>query len=495
VNPTRRVPRTGQPRETGEAGPTGVVPRAGRPPLRARLSLRARLIAAATAATIGAVAVLGVSVLLLVNHELHSSLDSTLRSRAADVARLAVEAPAVLTSPGALEAPFGGRDLSVEVVDHLGRIYARSLSLGGRVLPGASALTAALADGRGSFRDTVLSGESLREYVAPIADAGGPVSGGAVLVGSSTAEIDETLRRLRALVAFSTLAAGLLGAAGAALLTQRGLRPLRRLADGAREIADTHDASRRLPIGSQGGELAELARTLNRMLDSLERARATERRFLADASHELRTPLTSLRGNAAYVARHGADAEALRDIEDDVVRLARLLDDLLALEREDGATRPIELVRLSEVVDAVCDGLALVEVTIDDDVTVRGEPGALERALRNLVDNARLHGPPGQPISVSLTRVGDNARLTVSDRGRGLHPTQVELAFRRFWRGPETGGPGSGLGLSIVGATAQRHGGRVLVNGARFTLELPAVRGLSDSRPTLEEHPDQEGPT
>ena len=115
--------------------------------------------------------------------------------------------------------------------------------------------------------------------------------------------------------------------------------------------------------------------TLNRMLDSLERARATERRFLADASHELRTPLTSLRGNAAYVAQHGADAAALEDIEADVARLARLLDDLLALEREDGATRPTELVDLGEVIDAVCAGQPDVEVTIAAEVVVHGEPG------------------------------------------------------------------------------------------------------------------------
>jgi len=475
--------------------------------LRARLTLRARLIAAAAAATIGAVAVLGVSVLLLVNHELHSSLDTTLRSRAADVARLAVSAPAVLNSPGALEAPFGGRDLSVEVVDRFGRIYARSLSLGGRVLPGGGKLTTALAVGRGSFGNAVLSGEPLREYIAPLAVAGGPVSGGAVLVGSSTAEIDDTLRRLRALVALSALAAGLLGASGAALLTQRGLRPLRRLADGAREIADTHDASRRLPIATQGGELAELAHTLNRMLESLERARATERRFLADASHELRTPLTSLRGNAAYVARHGADAEALRDIEDDAARLARLLDDLLALEREDGSTRPTELVHLGGVVDAVCADLPGVRVTILADPIVRGESGPLERALRNLVENARLHGPPDQPIDVSLDTAGDRARLAVSDAGPGLEPAHVELAFHRFWRGPAAGRPGSGLGLSIVAATAARHGGRVDVAGSRFTIQLPlaagsaggspaaSVRGLSDRRPTLVEHSDQEGPT
>ena len=378
------------------------------------------------------------------------------------------------------------------------------------MLPGGANLTAALAAGRGSFADAVLSGEPLREYVAPLAVAGGPVSGGAVLVGSSTSEIDDTLRRLRALVALSAVVAGLLGASGAALLTQRGLRPLRRLAEGAREIADTHDASRRLPIATQGGELAELAHTLNRMLDSLERARETERRFLADASHELRTPLTSLRGNAAYVARHGADADALRDIEDDVARLARLLDDLLALEREDGSTPPAELVHLSEVVDAVCADLPGVRVEIDADPTVRGESGPLERALRNLVENARLHGPPGEPIDVGLRTAGDRALLSVSDAGPGLEPAEVELAFRRFWRGSAARAPGSGLGLSIVAATAARHGGRIAVDGSRFTLDLPvaarsgasphaagpspAVRRFSDGPPTLKEHPDQEGP-
>ncbi len=458
-------------------------------------TLRARLIAAAAAATVGAVIVLGASVGLLVSHELRSSLDATLRSGATDVARLAVSAPTLLTSPGALEAPFGGRQLSIEVVDRHGRVYARSLSLGGRVLPGDGVLDRALAAGRSGYHDSRLSGEPIREFVAPLADAGGPVAGGAVLVGSSTVEIDDTLRRLRALVLFSALAAGVLGAAGAALLTQRGLRPLRRLVAGARDIADTHDGSRRLPVGDDRDELAELASTLNRMLDSLERARATERRFLADASHELRTPLTSLRGNAAYVAQHGADAAALEDIEADVARLARLLDDLLALEREDGATRPTELVDLGEVIDAVCAGQPDVEVTIAAEVVVHGEPGALERALRNLVENARVHGPPDSPIAVSLVRAGALALLAVSDRGPGLPPDQVDAAFQRFWRGATAGDrPGSGLGLSIVAATAARHGGQVRVDGARFTLELPAVRRFSEPVPTLVEHPDQEGP-
>jgi signal transduction histidine kinase len=95
---------------------------------------------------------------------------------------------------------------------------------------------------------------------------------------------------------------------------------------------------------------------------------------------------------------------------------------------------------------------------------------------------------------VTLGRRGDTALLAVSDRGPGLAPAEAELAFQRFWRGAPSDRPGSGLGLSIVAATAARHGGRVRVDGARFTLELPAVRGFSEARPTLVEHPDQEGP-
>jgi two-component system sensor histidine kinase MprB len=82
----------------------------------------------------------------------------------------------------------------------------------------------------------------------------------------------------------------------------------------------------------------------------------------------------------------------------------------------------------------------------------------------------------------------------VTDRGTGLDPTQVDLAFQRFWRGPAPVRPGSGLGLSIVAATAARHGGRVEVDGARFTLELPVLTDLSEPRARLVEHPDQEGP-
>ena len=443
-----------------------------------RRSLRVRLIGAAALAIFVAVAALGASSVVIVDRQLRSSLDTALRQRAEDVSRLSVSAPALLTAPGTLDAPQGGRQLAVEVVDRRGRILARSSSLGGLLLPGGRPLAQALSGGRSRYTDTSLNGDAVRLYVAPLANAGGPAGAGAVLVASSTREIDDTLRRLSRLIAVSALVAAILGAVAAAALTGRGLRPLRRLSQAAGRIEHTGDAAARLPEPATDDELAELAGTLNRMLAALERARETERRFLADASHELRTPLTALRGNAAYLARHGADAGAMTDLEADAARLGRLLDDLLALEREQSFAPVSGPVALDELVRQAAEREPRVTLGACDAVSVAGERAALERALDNLIANARVHGPPDGRILVALSALDGRARLSVSDEGPGLSPADAARAFGRFWRGEPAGDrPGTGLGLSIVKATAERHGGRVSVEGSRFTLDLPALRG------------------
>jgi signal transduction histidine kinase len=115
--------------------------------------------------------------------------------------------------------------------------------------------------------------------------------------------------------------------------------------------------------------------------------------------------------------------------------------------------------------------------------TVRGEPAALQRAVGNLVRNARMHGPAGGRITVTvgLDAAGERARVTVADEGAGLGPEEAAHAFERFWRGPGARSGGSGLGLAIVRAIAERHGGTISADGPRFTLELPAIRELSRS--------------
>ncbi len=450
-----------------------------------RLGLRARLVLGSALAVALAVALTGLAFSALTARELRSALDRALRDRAAAVARLSASAPAVLDQPGALEEAFGGRQLSVQVLDARGRIVARSAALGGKLLPAPELQRAAIARGRSGYADADLAGERIRLYVAPLPRTGGQASGGAVAVASTTDEIDSTLGRLRTLLLVTAAGAALLGALAVAVLTGRGLRPLRRLAAAADAIERTGDAARRLPAPPARDELGELAATLNRMLASLQRARDTERRFLADASHELRTPLTALRGNAAYVARHGADAGALADLERDAARLGALLDDLLALERAEAGERPTEPVRL-DVLVAEAGAAPGVVVARRDPVTVRGEPTALAAALRNLVENARVHGPAGGAIAIGLERAGDRARLWVEDDGPGIPPDEVEAAFGRFWRGEAARErPGSGLGLAIVRATATRHGGSVDVEGSRVILELPIVREPSSSGATV----------
>jgi two-component system, OmpR family, sensor kinase len=437
--------------------------------------LQARVAAAAAVAIVVGVAVLGIAVLARLDSQLNGALDRSLRARATEVARLAASTPELLTEPGTLEGRLGGSALLVEVVDPRGRIVARSSGLGSRVLPDTPVTRAALEDRRAGYGDARLGQDPLRVYAAPLGELGqGPAAGGAVIVAGTTTEIEETLDSTRRFVLLSSLAAALLAVALATGLARRALRPLRRLSSGARAIERTGDASRRLPDPEVRDEVGTLAETLNAMLASLERAREAEQRFVGDASHELRTPLTALRGNLAYATRHGADPEVLADIEADAARLGALLDDLLALAREDAAApargEPVDLVEIARA--AADDRVDLAMPDGGRRVMVVGERPALERAVGNLVANARKHGQ-GR-IEITVERDGDRARLTVEDEGPGLTPEQAEHAFERFWRGPSGG---SGLGLAIVKAIAERHGGGVTVCGSRFVIDLPASHG------------------
>jgi len=450
-----------------------------------RHSLRARVAAAAAAAIVVAVVVLGAAVLARLDDQLRGTLDRTLQERAVEVARLAASTPDVLLEPGALEGRLGGSSLLVQVIDQRGRLVARSSGLGARLLPADDVVRGALEDRSAGYADATLGSDPVRLYAAPLGELGrGPAAGGAVIVAGTTAEIEETIDTTRRFVLISSIVAALLAAALATVLAQRALRPLRRLSSGARDIERSGDASERLPATEARDEVGELAETLNGMLASLERAREAEQRFVGDASHELRTPLTALRGNVAYLARHGADPEVLADVQQDVTRLSTLLDDLLALARED-ASAPArgEPVDLAEIAREAAAHDALADLDLESAI-VSGERPALERAAGNLVRNARRHGPEGGRIAVGVRRNGDRALLTVADDGPGLTGEQAAHAFERFWRAPGATGGGSGLGLAIVRAIAERHGGSVRVDGSRFTIELPLTDVSEPGRTT-----------
>ena len=197
----------------------------------------------------------------------------------------------------------GPRLVDVAVVDRRRRIVARSLGLQGGTIAVDPLVAATIASGRGRYADAHLRGAGVRVYVAPLSDVGGPAAGGAVIVAASTDDVEDTLDQSRRLIIGGALLAAALAFPLSLVLARRALGPLERLSAGAAVIEQTSDASLRLPVGDRRGaeEVDRLAETLNGMLAALERARESERRFVADASHELRNPITALRGNAAYL--------------------------------------------------------------------------------------------------------------------------------------------------------------------------------------------------
>jgi len=228
------------------------------------------------------------------------------------------------------------------------------------------------------------------------------------------------------------------------------------------------------------------------MLARLERSYQDQRRFVADASHELRTPVAIVRGNIELLRRTSlceADAtESLRMIEAESLRMTRLLDELLALARLEGASRhfqPLETRTLMDEIAARARALGDRTVTVDgpSGLWVLGDPDLLEQALLNIVRNSIVHTQDGGALALACSAVGNRVYLSVTDDGPGIPPDDLERIFDRFFRAagprPEDSG-GAGLGLAITSRLIDLHDGEIRAenvepHGARFTIELPRV--------------------
>jgi signal transduction histidine kinase len=144
-------------------------------------------------------------------------------------------------------------------------------------------------------------------------------------------------------------------------------------------------------------------------------------------------------------------------------------------------------VRLERTVAEVSEGNPNVVTRIEGSATVIGEPGALARSLENLLENAAVHGPPGGRVEISMKVVGRRVEITVRDEGTGFPPGTEEVAFERFWRAKAAAGrSGSGIGLAIVRATAERHGGEVRASGSTVTITLPIVAAIAEADSSAE---------
>jgi len=320
-----------------------------------------------------------------------------------------------------------------------------------------------------------------------------------LFVATSLSGVNGTMHRLLLVELIAT--AAVLGALAALALwvVRLGLRPLREIEAAAAAIT-AGDLSRRVDHPDARTEVGRVGSALNEMLDRIEASDRRLRRFVSDASHELRTPLAAVRAYAELFERGAStrpeDLErSLSGIARESQRMTGLVEDLLLLARLD-ERRPLEREEVefdalvAEAVDAarVLDPERPLELELEPAVVV-GDRDRLREIVDNLLSNVRSHTPPTAPVRVSLRRDDGNAVLAVSDSGPGLSHEQAARVFERFWRSDESrsrASGGAGLGLSIVAAIADAHGGRATARsapggGATFEVELP----LAEAHRTL----------
>jgi two-component system OmpR family sensor kinase len=283
------------------------------------------------------------------------------------------------------------------------------------------------------------------------------------------------------------------------LALRSALGPLRHVAAVAQRIA-AGDRRQRLRPRRSDTELGQMAASFDAMVDSLEDAvaqatlsEAAMRRFLADASHELRTPVAALQATAETLLREQPARPRRDQLEAELARgtgrLGRLVDDLLNLARlqanEPLRTEAVDLTQVSESLarETRARTPAHISVAHPGPAVVIGDPEALSRALRNLLDNAVRAGGASGRVRVELQRSPTHVRATVSDNGPGVPAGERERIFEGFVRLNGSSNRGTGLGLAIVRAIARQHHGTVTCDdcdtGAHFTLELPAANGAA----------------
>jgi two-component system, OmpR family, sensor kinase len=415
---------------------------------------------------------------------------------------------------GNLSRALFGTEIQGLVLDSSGRPITvhegPAPPLTGSVIP-TVAYRSIMASGRPTT--IIMPGDAgrARTLVVLIPVRSGSETIGLVQLSTPFREVDALLGRFRTL-----LLLGIGGALGIALLiglplARLLLRPLERMVDTTRQIADG-DWSRRVELRHGDDEIGQLAAAFDHMLDRIEAAmrvreesEARAKQFAADASHELRSPLTAVSGYADVLLHGMADDPAtaehvLRSMRREIDRMGRLVEDLLTLTRLDAGTGLlVDEVDLSDVVAEAGERARLlsdgptVTVQTDRPLVVRGDSDRLAQVVTNLLDNALRHTPPDGRVELAATSVNGHARLIVRDTGPGIAPKHLPRIFDRFYR-PDpararaTGS--AGLGLAIVQAIVQAHGGRVAVEsepgeGATFTVGVPlasasAVRSLSE---------------
>jgi two-component system, OmpR family, sensor kinase len=317
-----------------------------------------------------------------------------------------------------------------------------------------------------------------------------------VVAGTSLESTDEELESLRGILAYLVPLSLIVAGIGGWFLAGRSLSPVVAMADRARQIG-VENLSERLPVANPRNELGRLAETFNSLLARLEGSLIQQRQFMADASHELRTPVTTARTAASVALQQPTRQEedyrdTLAIIEQETIRLSRIVDDMFTLARADAGSYPVRAMPmyLDEVVDEVVRAVGVVARTRNITITANtlrpapftGDEDLIRRLILNIVDNAARYAPAGSAIRVALDRAGNDYAVAVSDDGPGI-PLEIQpRIFERFYRVDTArthgGDGGAGLGLALARWIARAHDGDVVLAasssaGSTFVITLP----------------------
>jgi heavy metal sensor kinase len=340
-------------------------------------------------------------------------------------------------------------------------------------------------------------GEGLRLLAAPIHlnISGLPLSTqpGALIIGRSTKQIDQTLHGLvRTLIIVVPLALAL-AAGGGIFLARRALKPVDKIARTAQKIGES-DLSQRINVNTKD-ELGRLAATLNEMIGRLEKAFQRQKQFTSDASHELRTPLAVIEAESTLALqkeRPSSDYQrSLEIISQESRQMSSLIDQLLTLARADAGKEQWNftevnlgklITNLSTDVEVLCQEKGLsFPLGQTQDLVVKGDEARLRELFMNLLDNAIRYTPAPGTVSVSFRRDGQMAVVAIMDTGVGIPAEDIPFIFERFYRVDKSRSHaegGSGLGLAICRHIAEVHGGKIEVEsqvgaGSTFSVWLP----------------------
>jgi heavy metal sensor kinase len=467
--------------------------------IRVRLTLWYLLVLAVVLALFGG------GVYFALRESLDDGLEASVWSRSdalLSVIQLEADGPVLPDSVvNAAPIPDEDGDLDDDVNDEQ---FARTWDRSGNVISDAGGKEAEVP-ARGSLVLPVIGGAdrwvslpgedaAFHVLIRPIVEDGEVV--GALEVGQSHEDIDETLGALLIILMIAMPITLVLAGIGGLLIAGRALAPVDSVTQLARRIS-AEDLSGRLNLALPDDELGRLASTFDEMIARLEAAFRRQRQFTGDASHELRTPLTALKGQVEVALTRPRGPEEYRavltGVNEEVDRLIHLVGSLLTLARADAGEIPLtrEPISLGTAVAGAVEqveplaaqrGIRLIQEP-GPEVVVEADESLLLQLLLNLLDNAIKYTTAGGDVRVAWTADSGSAHVTVSDSGIGIDAEHLPHVFDRFYRVDKArtrAEGGTGLGLAISRWIVDAHGGDINVvstpgHGSSFTVRLPLI--------------------